>query len=674
MFEIVERDGLGRIGKLTLGGRALETPALLPVINPNKILVSPREMAERFGCQAVITNSYIIRRTPDLRERALAEGLHKLLDFDGVVMTDSGTFQAHVYGRVDVTNREIVEFQRDAGSDIGTILDIFSEPGHKKDEAIRAVEENLARSREAVGLKGGMALAGPIQGGVYQDVRERCGAEMSKLDFEIHPVGGIVPLMETYRFSDLVHAVASAKKGLTPARPVHAFGAGHPMAFPLLALLGCDMFDSASYAKFAADGRMLFSDGTRDLEGMKEFPCECPVCSTHTPDEVAKSEDRVRLLAEHNLHVSFGELRRVREAIRAGRLWELAENRARAHPQLLDGLRALAQHSEFIEAHEPISRSWAFFHTGPESRNRPVVRRFERRVFERWSPGKSKAMAFLPERGKPYSRDWGETFAKMAARSGAAFGVEGYFGIVPIGLDEVYPIAQSLTPDTLDGESLEKARESSKSFRERFGEKMEFVSCDVGSIVGIDGSVKLSTSDLECKIDSVERLDPPRARDMDLEKVAAVADYQFGAGAGAALTDGKVRLVKSRNTGKIRNVYLDERHVLSMRAEDGLFTLKAEGAKILHAAFKSPALRVVVNADAEEYAFAGRNIFAGFVLSCDPGLRPVDDALVVSRDNRLLAVGQLFLAPDEMLVMKRGLAVRVREGLGESPKKKKDTE
>ena len=83
MFEIVERDGLGRIGKLTLGERALETPALLPVINPNKILVPPREMAERFGCRAVITNSYIIRRTPDLRERALADGLHKLLDFDG---------------------------------------------------------------------------------------------------------------------------------------------------------------------------------------------------------------------------------------------------------------------------------------------------------------------------------------------------------------------------------------------------------------------------------------------------------------------------------------------------------------------------------------------------------------------------------------------------------------
>jgi 7-cyano-7-deazaguanine tRNA-ribosyltransferase len=652
MFEIVERDGLGRIGKLTLGKRMLETPALLPVINPNKILVPPKKMAGRFGCQAVITNSYIIRRTPDLRELALAGGLHKLLDFDGVVMTDSGTFQAHVYGRVDVTNREIVEFQRDVGSDVGTILDIFSEPSHAKDEAVMAVNENLVRGREATALRGEMALAGPIQGGVYWDVRERCGSEMSKLDFEVHPVGGIVPLMEAYRFSELAHAVLSAKKGLTPARPVHAFGAGHPMAFPLLALLGCDMFDSASYAKFAADGRMLFPDGTRDLAAMREFPCECPVCSTHTPAEVGESEEKVKLLAEHNLHASFGELRRVREAIRAGRLWELAENRARAHPELLAALRAVAEHADYIERHEPTSRAGAFFHLGPESRLRPVVKRFESRVFERWTPGMSKTMATLPERGKPYSREWAEIIGEVAARSGAVIGVEGYFGMVPIGLDEVYPIAQSLVPDVLDGESLEHARESVKGFKERFGGELEFVVCD-----------------MECKIGALERVDPPRARDLDLEKVSAIADYQFGSGAGRALTAGEVRLVKSKNTGKIRNIYADGRHVLSMRAEDGLYTLKTEGARILHKSFAPPALRVTVNSDAEEFALAGRNVFAQFVRACDPALRPGDEALVVSERDELLAVGQLFLAPDEMLAMKRGLAVKVREGLGESPKK-----
>ena len=649
----MERDGLGRIGRLTLGKRTLETPALLPVINPNKILVPPREIAERFGCQALITNSYIIRRTPELKDNALADGLHKLLGFDGPIMTDSGTFQAHVYGHVDVTNKEIVEFQRDIGSDIGTILDIFSEPRDDKTIALKAVEENLVRGREAVKLKGEMALAGPIQGGVYWDARESCAREMSKLDFEIHPVGGIVPLMEGYRFSDLVHAVASAKQGLTLARPVHAFGAGHPMVFPLLALLGCDMFDSASYAKFAADGRMLFPDGTRDLKGMKEFPCECPICSTHTTAEVEKSEDKIRLLAEHNLHVSFGELRRVREAIREGRLWELAENRARAHPQLLDALRALPEHSEFMERHEPISRTGAFFHLGPESRLRPVVKRFETRVFERWHAGESKSMALLPERGKPYSRDWAQMIASIIASSGAEIGVEGYFGVVPIGLDEVYPIAQSLVPEMLDGESRVRAGESSKGFRERFGGALEFVVCD-----------------MECKLETLAGIDSIRDRNLDLERVIAVADYQFGKGAGAALTDGKVRLVTSKNTGKIRNVYLDERHVLSMRAEDGLFTLKLEGAHILFGAMDSPRLRVVVNGDAAEFVVQGKSAFAGFVLACDPELRPGDECLVVTEKDEFLAVGQLVMAPDEMLAFKKGMAVKVREGMGQTEPKK----
>jgi 7-cyano-7-deazaguanine tRNA-ribosyltransferase len=650
MFEIVERDGLGRIGNLTVGGRTLETPALLPVINPNKILVTPREMAERFGCQAVITNSYIIRRTPDLRESALAEGLHRLLDFDGVVMTDSGTFQAHVYGSVDVTNRDIVEFQRDAGSDIGTILDIFSEPGHKKDEATRAVEENLIRSREAVDIRGGMALAGPIQGGAYQDLRERCGAEMSKLDFEIHPVGGIVPLMETYRFSDLVHAVASAKKGLTPARPVHAFGAGHPMVFPLLALLGCDMFDSASYAKFAADGRMLFPDGTRDLKWMKEFPCECPVCSSHTPSDVSASEDKVRLLAEHNLHVSFGELRRVREAIRSGTLWELVENRARAHPSMLEALRALVEHEGLLEAHEPLSRPGAFFHSGPESRRRPAIRRVERRILERWSPGSSTKMAVLPERGKPYSRDWAAAIGSISAGGDTVVGVEGYFGIVPIGLDEVYPIAQSMTPETLDGESLEISRESAKGFREGFAGDLEFTcpSDVVEASQCVDGGVQQT---------------------LDLRRVRAVADYQFGKGAGTALTDGAVSFVKSRKTGKIRNVSLDGLHVLSMRAEDGLFTLKMAGARILNEKMRAPSLRVVVDADAAEYASAGKSVFARFVVTCDPELRPGDECLVVTEDDELVAVGRAFLSPDEMVASRNGMAVRVREGVGGRSKK-----
>jgi len=77
MFEITKRDGLARIGKLETAHGILETPALLPVINPRLITISPRELYDVFGVRGLITNSYILRNDPLLREKALKGGLHE---------------------------------------------------------------------------------------------------------------------------------------------------------------------------------------------------------------------------------------------------------------------------------------------------------------------------------------------------------------------------------------------------------------------------------------------------------------------------------------------------------------------------------------------------------------------------------------------------------------------
>ena len=134
-FEIRDRDAAGRICKLTTKHGVVTTPNLMPVINPNKMLITPKEMKKLFGTEIVITNSYIIKKDEKLGEKALKQGVHKLIDFDGPVMTDSGTFQSYVYGKVNVDPIEIVKFQRDIGSDIGTILDIFGTPDQTKKEA-----------------------------------------------------------------------------------------------------------------------------------------------------------------------------------------------------------------------------------------------------------------------------------------------------------------------------------------------------------------------------------------------------------------------------------------------------------------------------------------------------------------------------------------------------------
>src|SRR2546428_831289 len=221
-------------------------------------------------------------------------------------------------------------------------------PRSRRDAHARAsadVDETVRRAHEAVSLRGDMALVGAVQGGLHPDLRERCARSVSSLDVAVCAIGGVVPLLETYRFRDLVRVIIASKKGLDPSKPVHLFGAGHPLVFPLATLLGCDLFDSASYAKYARDGRMLFADGTRRAADVRESSCLCPVCTAHPMEKIAAEET---LLAEHNLHACSGAIREARQPIGEGDLWGLAERRARAHPALLDATGGLPPPSEFL--------------------------------------------------------------------------------------------------------------------------------------------------------------------------------------------------------------------------------------------------------------------------------------------------------------------------------------
>ncbi|HVO77320.1 MAG TPA: tRNA guanosine(15) transglycosylase TgtA, partial [Methanomassiliicoccales archaeon] len=475
MFEIVERDGLARIGKFSTAHGTLDTPCLLPVIHPKISTVTPKELYEVFGFKGLITNSYIICRDAALRENALKEGLHALLDFPGAIMTDSGTFQSHMYGEVDVRNEDIVAFQRDIGSDIGTVLDIFTEPGWTKERTREAVETTLLRTEDASKIKGKMLLAGVVQGSTYQDLREDCAKRLSALGVDVFPIGGVVPLMETYRFADLVDVIVSSKKGLSPDRPVHLFGAGHPMVFPLAVLLGCDLFDSASYAKFARDGRMMLPRGTVHLADMKGLDCDCPYCSKHTIESLRElpEEERVGVVARHNLYISKKEIDRAKTALREGDLWEFVEVRCREHPALLGALRRLAAHKEYLERYEPLSREGAMFYTGPETLERPSMLRYEKRYFERYKQPAAKIGVAFEDAEKPYSRRYAKEMSELAAVSDSHFLVMSPFGPVPIELDEMYPIAQSLFPKEQDLETRARITE----LMERFSHCQEFGLC-----------------------------------------------------------------------------------------------------------------------------------------------------------------------------------------------------
>src|SRR6056297_3691442 len=288
-FEIRDADGAGRIGRLEVprAGRTVETPALLPVINPNTLTIEPSRLESEFGVEALITNSYIIRRTESLREQALDEGLHGMLEFDGAIMTDSGSFQLAEYGEIDVTTDEILRFQHEIGSDIGTPVDIPTPPDVSREQAASDLEvtEQALADAEAIDV-GEMLVSAPVQGATYPDLREQAGRHAAETDLDVFPIGAVVPMMNNYRYADLVAAVAASKRGLSADCPVHLFGAGHPMMLALAVALGCDLFDSAAYALYARDDRYLTVSGTHHLDDLDYFPCSCPICADHTPDEL----------------------------------------------------------------------------------------------------------------------------------------------------------------------------------------------------------------------------------------------------------------------------------------------------------------------------------------------------------------------------------------------------
>lgn len=378
-FEVIHKDIAGRIGKLKAGERQLRTPALLPVVNPHLQIIPPAEM-KKMGVEGIITNAYIFSKSKEFREQAETRGLHDVLGFDGLIMTDSGSFQMMVYGSVDITNEETLSFQKKIGSDIWVPLDIPTLPDEAREDVEREMDITWERLKEAKRIFGEDApLSCPVQGATFGDLREKAGRRAAELGYTYCPVGAVVPLMEAYRYRDLVDVIINAKKGLAPGACVHLFGAGHPSMFALAAACGCDVFDSAAYALYAKDGRYITPSGTLHLDEMTELPCACPVCRSHTAEELKKSPDRQKLLAQHNLAVTMAEISRVRAAIAEGTLMELVDERCRAHPKLLDGYRRMLERIPELAKFDCATKR-RFFYRGSESCLRPEVSRYHKMI------------------------------------------------------------------------------------------------------------------------------------------------------------------------------------------------------------------------------------------------------------------------------------------------------
>jgi len=153
--------------------------------------------------------------------------------------------------------------------------------------------------------------------------------------------------------------------------------------------------------------------------------------------------------------------------------------------------------------------------------------------------------------------------------------------------------------------------------------------------------------------------------DEALSKIRCVADYQFGKDVGVKLFPGIVRIVYSKNTGKIRHIHLNEEMLATLRPTTGLFALTIAGAKRLVCEVNPLCYWVKIQDDVEYFIAKGRSAFAKHVTNADPEIRANDEVLVINSRNEVLAVGRALLSGTEMKAFNRGIAVRVRCGVTE---------
>jgi len=154
-----------------------------------------------------------------------------------------------------------------------------------------------------------------------------------------------------------------------------------------------------------------------------------------------------------------------------------------------------------------------------------------------------------------------------------------------------------------------------------------------------------------------------------LRQLKAIAQYQFGKEFDEILAPDTISVTISKNTNKVREVILDGKRLASMRATDGLYSIGLAGAQRIIEGTKSPKRRVIIQSDVAEFIAQGRNVFAKHVVKVDPEIFPADEVVVVSEEDKLLAVGKAQLSADYMLAFQKGVAVKVRYGIDKLEKK-----
>ncbi|MFW9852025.1 MAG: tRNA guanosine(15) transglycosylase TgtA [Candidatus Thorarchaeota archaeon] len=478
MYEIVTQDLHGKLGIYKMPKGDVTTPTFLPVLDPRDNIVSAKDMMDKFGFNFVITSAYLF-----LKRYGMPDGkksIHEFLKFQGNVMMDSGAYQILAYGDVEIDPIQSLKIQASLETDVGVILDIPTPPTDTFQEAKEKMEGTIDRikiSLDFIKRNQNIIWTLPIQGGKNTPLIKKYIEEIKREDyakyFGFHALGSVVPIMAQYDYITLFSMIKVTRQLLPHNIPLHLFGAGHPMIFPFIVALGCDVFDSAAYILYAKEKRYMSSTGTHHLDDLIEFPCPCEVCSRWTPKELLEEEEEVRTkkLAEHNLHVSSAEIKKIRVSLKDGRLWELLELKSKSHPKLYRAFKHILREtpSEFWELGTPSKKQIGLKIFDENSFYRPELSKARTKILRNYSPKSSKLLILITS-GKKNPLEIFKSNVKIKElikekieNMDIVFFLP-FLGLVPVEVSETYPFSQFVFSLDLSDEIIHLAQDESLKF------------------------------------------------------------------------------------------------------------------------------------------------------------------------------------------------------------------
>jgi 7-cyano-7-deazaguanine tRNA-ribosyltransferase len=320
----------------------LRLPLFLPVYQETfgSIAAEHWRAYEIEGC---ILNAYFLYKKRELREAFEAgRRIQDHIGFDGLIMTDSGAYQGFTR-QLYLENRTIVRFQDRIGADIVSPLDLVTPPGDRRSIATKKMESTLKRVAKAAQEVERGTLAGVQQGGRFRDLRERCTEGLLEIGIEYLALGSLVPFFaRNHDLSFIRDVIGDARAQAGPSLPIHIFGAGDPVELPFLVRFGADVFDSSSYAHFAAGGWYMTPAGAVDSFAALEddWSCTCQTCSGSGGVEAVF--DDATALRSHNLATIMSTMKAIRAAIDDGSFDELCVGVLERHMRLFPESRLAA--------------------------------------------------------------------------------------------------------------------------------------------------------------------------------------------------------------------------------------------------------------------------------------------------------------------------------------------